>query len=45
MFNRSARLDAANIHAHITPAGAMPLSINESILRRSPQDLLHPFIA
>jgi threonine aldolase len=40
-----ARLDAANIRAHISPAGAMPLSINESILRRSPQDLLHPFIA
>jgi threonine aldolase len=40
-----ARLDAANIRAHITPAGAMPLSINESILRRSPQDLLHAFLA
>jgi threonine aldolase len=39
-----ARLAAAEIRAHITPDGAMPLSINESILRRSPQDLLHPFL-
>jgi threonine aldolase len=39
-----ARLAAADIRAHIAPDGAMPLFINESILRRPPQDLLHPFL-
>jgi threonine aldolase len=40
-----ARLAAADIRAHIAPGGAMALSINESILRRSPQELLHAFLA
>jgi threonine aldolase len=40
-----ARLDAADIRARIAPGGAMPLSINESILRRSPQELLHAFLS
>jgi threonine aldolase len=39
-----ARLAAADIRAHIAPDGAMPLFLNESILRRPAQDLLHPFL-
>jgi threonine aldolase len=39
-----ARLAAADIRAHIAPDGLMPLYINESILRRSPQELLHSFL-
>jgi threonine aldolase len=39
-----ARLAAADIRAHIAPDGTMPLFINESILRRSPQDLLHTLL-
>ena len=40
-----ARLDDADIRARIAPDGGMPLFINESILRRSPQELLHAFLA
>ncbi|HEX4651972.1 MAG TPA: beta-eliminating lyase-related protein [Granulicella sp.] len=39
-----ARLAAADIRAHIAPDGLMPLYINESILRRPPQELLHAFL-
>jgi threonine aldolase len=38
------RLATADIRAHIAPDGLMPLSINESILRRPPQELLHAFL-
>ena len=40
-----ARLDDADIRVRIAPDGGMPLFINESILRRSPQELLHAFLA
>jgi threonine aldolase len=40
-----ARLAAADIRAHIGTDGLMPLYINESILRRSPQELLRVFLA
>ena len=39
-----ARLAAADIRAHIAPDGLMPLYINESILRRPPQEVVHAFV-
>jgi threonine aldolase len=39
-----ARLAAADIRAHIAPDGLTPLFINESILRRPPQEVLHAFV-
>jgi threonine aldolase len=39
-----ARLAAADIRAHIAPDGLMSIYINESILRRPPQEVVHAFV-
>ncbi|HEY6764636.1 MAG TPA: hypothetical protein VI386_07685, partial [Candidatus Sulfotelmatobacter sp.] len=39
-----ARLEVADIRAHIAPDSLMPIYINESILRRSPEELIKAFV-
>jgi threonine aldolase len=39
-----ARLEVADIRANIAPDSLMPIYINESILRRSPEELIKAFV-
>jgi hypothetical protein len=39
-----ARLEVADIRARIAPDSLMPIYINESILRRSPEELIKAFV-